>query len=160
MCAGRVGRRRLQPSVDDARIHADVPLLERDQTSPIRSSQCVSHVHHSALVEHCQRWDNRNTSSRINSLWLIFTLSFRYSRSSRRTYLNVLANTRMSHFYFYRISLFVPHFVRTWIERAWPNKIEVYRIRNKRDTIYNSVPFDLFFSRRSTNESRKRRIIY
>lgn len=48
----RAGRRRLQPSLDNAGFHPNFPLLEGKQESPIRSIKCIPHLRHVALVEH------------------------------------------------------------------------------------------------------------
>lgn len=51
----RAGRRRVQPAVGDARVHADVPPVEGGQAAAVHAAQRVPHVRHAALVDHRQR---------------------------------------------------------------------------------------------------------
>lgn len=48
----RAGRRRVQPAVGDARLHADLPLMEGGQARAVHAAQRVPHVRHAALVDH------------------------------------------------------------------------------------------------------------
>lgn len=50
----RAGRRRVQPAVGDARLHADLPPVEGGPARAVRAAQRLPHLRHAALVEHRQ----------------------------------------------------------------------------------------------------------
>lgn len=57
----RAGRWCLQSAVGKSRIHTNVPLLERTQTSAVNATERLPDLRHASMVEHCQRYiDNIN----------------------------------------------------------------------------------------------------
>lgn len=42
--------------MDNARIHTDFPLLERDPSRTVCATKCLPDIYNTALVEYCERY--------------------------------------------------------------------------------------------------------